>query len=362
MPTISPIDPMTEEGEEPARRVRLPRRYEHLDEEEFHLLVSELQDETTRSRMREALWISIIVHMVVLFLIGAAPKFLPRHAVTLASPQDLDKKQLTYLDLPPDLQKVKPPINTDKISDQNRIAQARQPNRKLLDQLRDNRRMGAPSPAPQQPQQQQQVPQPQQQQATQQQQQQAQQQRGGGQPQTQRTSQTAEMEQPEQASPRDIFKAQQGSAGTLIQQAAHSSAMSHGRGNAGSFGSGRAVPNTNLQGGVDILSDTMGVDFGPYLQRVKFAVQENWYTVIPEEARAPLRKDGRVVVEFMILPNGAVSEMKLVGPSGDVALDRASWAGITMSNPLPPLPKEFKGPFLALRFYFYYNPDKGEMR
>ncbi len=31
--------------------------------------------------------------------------------------------------------------------------------------------------------------------------------------------------------------------------------------------------------------------------------------------------------------------------------------GITASNPFRPLPIDFKGPYLALRLRFYYNPD-----
>jgi hypothetical protein len=30
------------------------------------------------------------------------------------------------------------------------------------------------------------------------------------------------------------------------------------------------------------------------------------------------------------------------------------------AGPFPPLPKQFKGPFLALRFYFLYNERTGE--
>ena len=39
-------------------------------------------------------------------------------------------------------------------------------------------------------------------------------------------------------------------------------------------------------------------------------------------------------------------------------LDRAAWGGITASNPFPPLPSNFGGPYLALRFRFYYNPEQ----
>ena len=35
---------------------------------------------------------------------------------------------------------------------------------------------------------------------------------------------------------------------------------------------------------------------------------------------------------------------------------------ITRSNPFPPLPTEFRGPYLALRFRYYYNPDKADLR
>ncbi len=49
--------------------------------------------------------------------------------------------------------------------------------------------------------------------------------------------------------------------------------------------------------------------------------------------------------------------MQIVGTSGDVALDRAAYGGITASKPFPPLPTEFGGQYLALRFHFYYNPE-----
>lgn len=109
---------------------------------------------------------------------------------------------------------------------------------------------------------------------------------------------------------------------------------------------------------VDILSDTQGVDFGPYLAGVLEKVRRNWYNFIPEEARSPLFKQGKLAIQFIIDKNGSVEGMRLNPGSGDVALDRAAWGGITASNPFSPLPKEFTGPYLALRFRFYYNPDR----
>ena len=59
---------------------------------------------------------------------------------------------------------------------------------------------------------------------------------------------------------------------------------------------------------------------------------------------------------------GHFPNMTLSSTSGDVSLDRAAWGGITGSSPFPPLPTEFRGDYLALRFHFYYNPDSNEMQ
>ena len=115
---------------------------------------------------------------------------------------------------------------------------------------------------------------------------------------------------------------------------------------------------SQTQGSLDILSDTKGVDFGPYLKSILKKVRENWYRFIPESAAM---KKGKVAIEFAIKPDGSIAGMRLVATSGDAALDRAAWVGISASSPFPALPSEFTGPHLALRFRFYYNPEKGEV-
>ena len=88
-------------------------------------------------------------------------------------------------------------------------------------------------------------------------------------------------------------------------------------------------------------------------------MRENWYRAIPESAEM---KKGKLMIEFAITKDGKVADMRLVATSNDVALDRAAWAGISASNPFPPLPSEFTGPYLALRFRFFYNPDKSDLQ
>jgi TonB family protein len=193
-------------------------------------------------------------------------------------------------------------------------------------------------PAPQQPQQgQQQTPRPQFQ-----------------------TNEQAQLQTP--ARPNNSFSKYGGgmTAGQAIQQAAQGAAANRagGGGQEGDFGLGTGA-HGRQQGALEILSDTQGVDFGPYLQRILQDVRVNWYHLIPESAEM---KKGKLAIEFAITKDGKVADMRLVATSGDDALDRPAWGSITASNPFPPLPKEFTGPYLALRFRFYYNPDKGEIQ
>jgi TonB family protein len=110
---------------------------------------------------------------------------------------------------------------------------------------------------------------------------------------------------------------------------------------------------------LDILSDTQGVDFGPYLQGILQHVKTNWYLLDSESASL---KKGKLAIEFAITKEGQVAGMKMVAFSGDTTLDRPAWASITNSNPFPALPSEFSGQYLALRMQFYYNPDKRDLQ
>ncbi len=164
-------------------------------------------------------------------------------------------------------------------------------------------------------------------------------------------------------SSRQAFGAGAMSPGSAIEQAARAAAISRGGGYGGAggdYGLGLGA-SAGIRSNMDILSDTMGVDFGPYLARVLHDVRYNWYQLIPEVARAPLMKRGKVSIEFAIMKDGSVAGLRVVAPSGDVSLDRAAYGGITASNPFPPLPGEFRGQYLALRFHFFYNPDKHDL-
>ena len=107
--------------------------------------------------------------------------------------------------------------------------------------------------------------------------------------------------------------------------------------------------------GYQILSDTQGVDFGPYIRRILSDIKRNWIPLIPEEARPPLNKQGETLIRFTINSDGTIAHMALDGSSQDTAIDRACWGGITGVGQFPPLPSNFKGPNLELRIDFFTN-------
>ena len=67
---------------------------------------------------------------------------------------------------------------------------------------------------------------------------------------------------------------------------------------------GRGGPKALDQ--AEILTDTMGVDFGPYLTRVVQIVRQNWYTLMPPSVYPPILKQGKLAIEFVILKDGTV--------------------------------------------------------
>src|SRR6476660_8767662 len=92
-------------------------------------LLVQLQDDLSRSRQREAFWISVVVHLILVIVVVNSPKFekyFPKRAVMVVSPNDwMRQKELTYLELPKDAQKITKRPNTNVISDKDRIATSR---------------------------------------------------------------------------------------------------------------------------------------------------------------------------------------------------------------------------------------------
>jgi TonB family protein len=339
-------------AEDQRRTVQPPSKLT-ADELRLRLLAPDMQEEDVISsyRRREAATLSLITHAIVITLIFLLPQWTSKGPVIVPIKE---KQQSTFLTLPEDQLKVKTP-KTEVLSDKDRLAQTKTPvpNKEQLRKLIDASKPGPPKAAP---------PPPAAQQAMQENPTTAQ-----GVAPVPETRQpppaTSQLDTPVPAAPKNSPFAMS-SPGTAINQAIQSVANGHA-GPAVEFGGGEygsgLHPKVDTRGGLEILSDTMGVDFGPYMKRLKFSVQNHWEPLIPESALPPVMKKGVVVIEFAITKEGKVRGMKLIAGSGDVALDRAAWGAITDAIPLPNLPVAFSGEFLLIRARFYYNPDKNDL-
>ncbi|HEX7423867.1 MAG TPA: TonB family protein [Terriglobales bacterium] len=326
-----------------------------------HLLI-QLQDDVSRARKREALWLSVILHLFVIILLWNSEKLMmmmQHRTVNLAIRTDADRsKDATFLELPPDAQKLTRRPDAKVISDKDRIATSKAPqiNREELKKILESARPGRPGENVQQP--------PAQGQAAQNQQPPPAPQENSGFAPPPPSDQTVRLQTPPQNRPQPNFNARM-TAGSAIDQAARAAATSrggYGAGQAGDYGLSQGRGGAKALDQAEILTDTMGVDFGPYLTRIVQIVKQNWYNLMPPSVYPPILKQGKLQIEFVILKDGKVSGMTVHTSSGDVALDRAAWASITASTPFPPLPKEFPGQILGLRFYYFYNLEVRDVK
>jgi len=332
---------------------------------QVHLLL-EVDPELALWRRRALFLTSIFLHVLLILFIAFAPVLLRRGRIMMGIPVTPKQNQITTLFIPPDLLKsLREPPPQARPSDKNRRAQGRSPvidpNGVHMPYSRGNTHepeasrgappapppAPAPTPAPVAPQG---GPPAGEQQAKQQP------------PPKSDTNTEAQLRMedvPPPGSGGGKFHVPSMTPGQVIQQSIQEAARSGYHPESGSGGGGDSAgefdnlhPNFSTEAPT-ILSDTRGVDFGPYLARIVMLVRRNWISIIPESAR--LGEKGRVGVVFRILKDGSMPQERMVASSGSDPLDRAAVNSIHASAPFPPLPQEFTGPDLVLQFIFLYN-------
>ncbi|MBS1815371.1 MAG: TonB C-terminal domain-containing protein [Acidobacteria bacterium] len=329
--------PPTEEQQQPRSS-----RYREMEHHELIHLLDEVDDDRARARFRESVYLSIIVWLVLLLVLRYGPHYLWKqpHVITEIRPEE--QKQFTMLNLPPDMVKKIPRTKpAPQIAERDQAGQSPQPAPTPPQPAPGERSAPAPQQAAPQPQQQ-----PQQQAHTQ-----------PPPPPQQRPQQAPLIDTPRpspQQATRPNFNTGM-SAGEQIRQAARDA-----RGGAttqyGDYGNA-PTKNGSQKMGTQILSDTQGVDFGKYLQRLLHDIKRNWDPLIPEECKPPILKQGITDIRFTINRDGSIAAMNLDMRSGDVAIDRSAWGAITSLGQAQPLPPEFRGPNLVLRIEFRVNKD-----
>ena len=106
----------------------------------------------------------------------------------------------------------------------------------------------------------------------------------------------------------------------------------------------------------ELLTDSRGVDFGPYILLNSSKLKQTWLQSIPPEARPPTQLRGEVGVEVTLNKDGHITDLQIQESSGNTSLDRAAFEAVLNTSPYAAFPSSFTGPVCRLRFRFNYNP------
>lgn len=331
-------------------------RFGDLDEHELIRLLDTLEDERARARFRESIYLSVFIWIAIALTALFGPRYL-WHAPKVVLPSEvLRQRELTTLTAPvltaPKLSRPSPPPAIDN---------------RTLEHLRSTAPK-TPTPVAPRPEQ----PQPQPQPRT------AETRPLPSTPAPNLAPSTAPPNLPSSPAPQPVaprqpppvvadaprpqpstrpnFGGVPQSASDSIQQAIHGATRGGSGGGVGVASRNRGGSEVGM-GPAEILSDTQGVNFNPYLKRILQEIYDQWIPLIPEEARPPLRKSGTTMIRFTILPDGTIGAMHLDGSTHDDALNKAAWGSITGVGQFPALPSQFHGPNLELRIHYLVNQD-----
>jgi hypothetical protein len=312
-------------------------RWVDYDTHELLEMISELEDERRWARLREGVLWAVLFHIALICAILFLPKYFPNLVPAIQTSPIKDHKDFTYLDTPtlPRPRAVKP------------LARPPQIDRKTLEEMKREaapKPQAAPAAPPPPPEQAKVEPNPQ-----------------AAPPVPPKADSQSQVEAPRPvavpAKPNFAQLENSQNPADQLQQAMHNAMRGPGAMNAGPPGVDHLSRHPGAgTGGLQILSDTQGVDFSSWLAAWHYETERTWDPLIPDEVNPPILKSGMVAIRFKVLPNGRLMDGSLVleGRSGDVALDRAAWGALTGSN-YPPLPRAFHGPYLELRAWFLYN-------
>jgi TonB family protein len=105
----------------------------------------------------------------------------------------------------------------------------------------------------------------------------------------------------------------------------------------------------------DIQFDARGADFGPWLRRFKAQVERNW--ILP--AAAVGTREHSVVIQFSVLSNGTIVDLRVVQPAALEPLTTAALNALRLSNPTAPLPPDYPSDRVLITVTFRYYLIRG---
>lgn len=152
---------------------------------------------------------------------------------------------------------------------------------------------------------------------------------------------------PEDRPPRDPPKPPEARPGDVVRNPDPGSGgrASPASGAGGGQGAGVGVemgPGRGLEGGID----------SAYVRLVEQRVGSNWLRTSLGELGRPVQS----IITFEVARNGQILNIRLERTSGIRSVDLAAERAVKASDPLPPLPLEFRGRQVRFRAEFNYPP------
>ena len=97
---------------------------------------------------------------------------------------------------------------------------------------------------------------------------------------------------------------------------------------------------------------TFGELYGSYVRSISQRISQNW---LQGMVRGNVRNAPRIYISFDILRDGSITNVEITTGSGIASLDRSARRAVLASNPLGPLPPDFRGRSINVSFWFDYQ-------
>lgn len=131
-------------------------------------------------------------------------------------------------------------------------------------------------------------------------------------------------------------------------------AIPYGQGGTPTIFSSSFLLSEHTAGGLEMTGSggSFGQRFPWYVESVRRRISSNWLqaSIDPTISWAP-----RVVVEFQILRDGTIVNVRLTRSCGYPSVDASALRAVQMSNPLLALPNEYQGSYVTVEFWFDFR-------
>ena len=240
-------------------------RWIDYDTHELLQMISDLEDERRWARLREGVLWAILLHAAIILTVLLLPRYF--FAPRVVDPGLLHHdKEWTYMDTPrmPVHMPVQKPVLTPPkapVIDKQTLAEMNKPQPPAP----------APEPAP--------APKPETPPAPV--------------PPAPQTQSQFEAPRPQAVPARPNFAMNSISPADQLREAMKGASRNPGQGVASMGSRGLPMHPGAGAGGVEILSDTQGVDFNSWIQKWHYETMRTWDPLIPDEVNAPILKKGR---------------------------------------------------------------------